>query len=175
MQDDLADGVQDLVKKGIVDKDRVCIAGASYGGYATVMGLIRHPDVYKCGISWVGVTDIELLFTVGWSDTANIAEQRYSMELLIADREKDKEQLRATSAITQAARLKAPLLLAYGGSDVRVPFDHGRQLRDALKPHNKDVEYVEYTSEGHGWRLVETNVDFWTRAEKLLARTIGKP
>lgn len=175
MQDDLADGVADLVKKGIVDKDRVCIAGASYGGYATVMGLIKHPEVYKCGISWVGVTDIELLFTVGWSDTANSPEQRYGMEVLIADRDKDKEQLRATSAITQAARLKQPLLLAYGGSDVRVPFDHGRQLRDALKPHNKDVDYVEYTSEGHGWRLVETNVDFWTRAEKLLARTIGKP
>ena len=175
MQDDLADGVEDLVKRGIVDKDRVCIAGASYGGYATVMGLIRHPDVYKCGISWVGVTDVELLFTVGWSDTANSPEQRYGMEVLIADRAKDKQQLRETSAITQAARLKAPLLLAYGGSDVRVPYDHGRQLRDALKPHNKDVEYVEYPSEGHGWRLVETNVDFWTRAEKLLARTIGKP
>lgn len=174
MQDDLADGVQDLVKRGLIDKDRVCIAGASYGGYATVMGLIRHPDVYKCGISWVGVTDIDLLFTVGWGDLGNTPEQRLGMSILIADREKDREQVRETSAIAQAARLKAPLILAYGLADVRVPYDHGQKLRDALRPHNKNVEYIEYPGEGHGWRLLKTNLDFWSRAERLLDSTIGR-
>ncbi|HEX2541856.1 MAG TPA: prolyl oligopeptidase family serine peptidase [Caldimonas sp.] len=174
MQDDLADGVQELVKRGMVDKDRVCIAGASYGGYATVMGLIKHPEVYKCGISWVGVTDIDLLFSVGWSDLGNSAESRLGMTVLIGDRDKDKEQFRATSAIAQAARLKAPLLLAYGGADVRVPYDHGQKLHSALRPHNDKVEYIEYAVEGHGWWLLKTNLDFWTRAEKLLATTIGK-
>lgn len=174
MQDDLADAVLDLADKGIVDKNRVCIAGASYGGYATVMGLIRHPELYKCGISWVGVTDIELLHTVGWSDTADSPEQRLSLDVLVGDLSKDKEQLRATSAIHQAARLKQPLIIAYGLADVRVPYDHGQKLRDALKPHNKNVQYIEYAGEGHGWGLLETNIDFWTRAEKLLAETIGK-
>jgi dipeptidyl aminopeptidase/acylaminoacyl peptidase len=173
MQDDLLDGVEDLAKRGIVDKSRVCIAGASYGGYATVMGLIKHGDVYKCGISWVGVTDIDLLFTVGWGDLGNTPEQRLGMSVLIADPVKDKEQIRQTSAIRQAERLKGPLLLAYGLSDERVPYEHGRKLRDALD-HNKGLEYVEYPGEGHGWRLIETNIDFWTRAEKLLAKTIGK-
>jgi dipeptidyl aminopeptidase/acylaminoacyl peptidase len=174
MQDDLADGVADLVKRGVVDKNRVCIAGASYGGYATVMGLIQHPDVYRCGISWVGVTDIELLYTVGWSDGNNSPEARLGLEVLVGDPKKDKAQLTATSAIAQAARLKAPLILAYGLVDVRVPYDHGRQLRDALKPHNPQLDYVEYAGEGHGWRQLETNIDFWTRAEKLLTNTIGK-
>lgn len=173
MQDDLADGVADLVARGIVDKGRVCISGASYGGYATVMGLIRHPDTYRCGISWVGVTDIELLHTVGWGDISDSPEARLSWEVLAGDLEKDREQLRATSAITQASRLKQPVILAYGLADVRVPYDHGQKLRDALRPHNKKVEYIEYAGEGHGWRKLETNTDFWSRAEKLLESSIG--
>ncbi len=96
------------------------------------------------------------------------------MSVLIADREGDKVQVRETSAITQATRLKAPLLMAYGASDVRVPYEHGRKLNEALKSHNKDVEYIEYAGEGHGWQLLKTNLDFWTRAERLLGRTIGK-
>jgi dipeptidyl aminopeptidase/acylaminoacyl peptidase len=174
MQEDLADGVSELSKRGIINKDRVCIAGASYGGYATVMGLIKDPDIYKCGISWVGVTDIDLLFTVGWSDLANNPEQRLGMKVLIADREKDKAQIRETSAINQASRLKAPLILAYGLSDVRVPYDHGQKLRDALKPHNKNVEYIEYSGEGHGWRLLKTNLDFWSKVGVFLEKNIGK-
>jgi len=174
MQDDLADGALDLASRGIVDKNRVCITGASYGGYATVMGLIRHPEIFKCGISWVGVTDMELLHTVGWSDTADSPEARLSFEVLGGDPAKDRDMMRANSAIHQAAKLKQPLILAYGLADVRVPYDHGQKLRDALKGHNKNVDYIEYAGEGHGWNRLETHVDFWTRAEKLLGETIGR-
>ena len=174
MQDDLADGVEALVKRGIVDRNRVCIAGASYGGYATVFGLIKHPEIYKCGVSWVGVTDIELLYTVGWSDTGNNAESLLGLSRLFGDRQKDKEQLRATSAVAQAVRLKAPLILAYGREDVRVPYDHGEQLRDALKGKNDQVDFVVYSGEGHGWRLLDTNVNFWNRVEKFLNQHIGR-
>jgi dipeptidyl aminopeptidase/acylaminoacyl peptidase len=174
MQDDLADGVLDLASRGMVDKNRVCITGASYGGYATVMGLIRHPELFKCGISWVGVTDMELLHTVGWSDTAGSPEARLSFEVLAGDPVKDREMMRANSAIHQAARLKQPLIIAYGLADVRVPYDHGQKLRDALKGHNKNVDYIEYAGEGHGWNRLETHVDFWSRAEKMLADTIGR-
>lgn len=175
MQDDIADGANDLVARGIVDKNRICISGASYGGYATVMGLIRHPEVYKCGISWVGVTDIEMLLTVGWSDTAGSPEARMSFEVLAGDPATDREMMRANSAVHQAAKLKQPLIIAYGLADVRVPYDHGQKLRDALAGHNKKVQYIEYAGEGHGWVKLETNVDFWTRAEKMLAAEIGAP
>jgi dienelactone hydrolase len=175
MQDDLQDGVKHLVSTGQVDSKRVCIAGASYGGYATVMGLIKHPETYKCGVSWVGVTDISLLATIGWSDTASSEWAKYGFPILVGDLEKDAAQLKATSAIEQAARLKAPLILAYGTDDVRVPFDHGRKLRDRLKGVNPEVDYVEYPGEGHGWREMKTNVDFWTRVEKFLDKHIGAP
>jgi dipeptidyl aminopeptidase/acylaminoacyl peptidase len=174
MQDDLADGVAHVLKTGRIDPSRVCIAGASYGGYATVMGLIKHPEIYKCGVSWVGVTDISLLYSVGWSDTAGSDWARFGMPVLVGDLDKDREQIKATSAVEQAARLKSPLILAYGTADVRVPFDHGKALMARLRGHNPNAEYIEYPGEGHGWRVVENNVDFWGRTLKFLDRHIGK-
>jgi dipeptidyl aminopeptidase/acylaminoacyl peptidase len=174
MQDDLVDGVEALAKRGIIDRQRVCIAGASYGGYATVFGLIKHPETYKCGISWVGVTDIDMLYTVGWSDMANFAESRLYLQKTFGDPDADKAQLEATSAVAQASRLKAPLILAYGLEDVRVPYDHGRKLMSRLKAHNDKVDYIEYGGEGHGWHMLQTNLDFWGRVERFLAEHIGK-
>jgi len=65
------------------------------------------------------------------------------------------------------------LLMAYGTIDRRVPIEHGKEFRDAVSRTNKDVEWVVYTNEGHGWHMLETNVDFWTKVEKFLARHIG--
>ncbi|MGJ9417242.1 alpha/beta hydrolase family protein [Massilia sp. CMS3.1] len=83
---------------------------------------------------------------------------------LVGDQLKDAAQLKATSPIQQAPRIKAPLLLAYGGSDRRVPTYYGRKFLDAVKPHNGQVEWIEYADEGHGWSLPQNRVDFWARS-----------
>jgi dipeptidyl aminopeptidase/acylaminoacyl peptidase len=175
MQDDLADGVRWAVDKGIVDGKRVCIAGASYGGYAAMMGLVKHPELYKCGINWVGVTDINLLYNGGWTFTNDTSDEfkAYGMPEMVGDPVKDAAQLKATSPLEQAARITQPVLLGYGGVDRRVPVNHGTRFRDALLQTNKDVEWVEYPEEGHGWALEKNNIDFWGRVERLLERTIG--
>lgn len=172
MQDDVADAVNWAVGRSWVDAKRVCIAGASYGGYAVLMGLIRHHDLYQCGIDWVGVTDINLMYTIGWSDISDEAKG-YELPQLVGDRVADAQQLKDTSPVEQAAKVRRPLLLAYGGIDRRVPIEHGKAFRDAVGRTNKDVEWVEYPDEGHGWRKMETRVDFWTRVEKFLDRNIG--
>jgi dienelactone hydrolase len=174
MQDDVADGAKWAIALGIADPKRICIAGASYGGYATLMGLINDPDLYRCGFEWVGVTDINLMYNVTWSDFPN-EYLKYGMPLLVGDQEKDAAQLKATSPLENAARIKQPLLLAYGGSDKRVPIIHGSKFRDAVKATNPNVEWIEYPEEGHGWRLQKNNVDFWSRVEKFLGQQIGKP
>jgi dipeptidyl aminopeptidase/acylaminoacyl peptidase len=92
---------------------------------------------------------------------------------MIGDQVKDAAQLKATSPIEQAARIKAPLMLAYGGNDRRVPTYHGRKFLSAIKPHNTQVEWIEYEDEGHGWRLPKNRVDFWGRVEKFLDKNIG--
>jgi dipeptidyl aminopeptidase/acylaminoacyl peptidase len=171
MQNDIADGVRWAIDKGVVDPSRVCIAGASYGGYATLMGLVNDPDLYKCGFEWVGVTDLDLMYSVTWSDFSQ-EYKAYGMPVLVGDREKDAAQLKATSPLQQAARIKQPLLMAYGGADRRVPIVHGVKFRDAVQKTNPNVEWVEYTDEGHGWVTTKTNVDFWGRVEKFLEKNL---
>ena len=173
MQDDVADGVKWAIAQGIVDPRRVCIAGASYGGYAVLMGLARDPDLYRCGIDWVGVTDIPLMYTADWSDTSD-AQKKYGMPVLIGDPVADAAQLKATSPTSNVGKIHAPLLMAYGGKDVRVPIEHGERLHDALrKQPGAKVEWVVYDKEGHGWRAMDTRVDFWNRVARFLDANIG--
>ncbi|MBK0394129.1 prolyl oligopeptidase family serine peptidase [Ramlibacter algicola] len=173
MQNDVADATRWAIEKGMADPKRICIAGASYGGYATLMGLANDPDLYKCGINWVGVTDIDLLYSITWSDSSELYKQ-YGMPVLVADREKDAAQIKATSPIQLAAKIRQPLMLAYGGEDDRVPMKHGTAFRDAVMQTNPNVEWIEYPYEGHGWFQLKNNVDFWTRVEKFLAKNIGQ-
>lgn len=177
MQDDIADGAKWAIAEGIANPKRICIAGASYGGYATLMGLVNDPSLFKCGIDWLGVTDLKLLYTGHWWYASDMSQtyKQYGFPDLIGDPVKDAAQFKATSPIEQAARITQPLLLAYGGADKRVPLNHGKEFYAAVKRTNPDVEWVVYDEEGHGWRVPKNRIDFWTRVEKFLDRNIGKP
>ncbi|MET0267275.1 MAG: prolyl oligopeptidase family serine peptidase [Duganella sp.] len=175
MQDDIADGARWAIAQGTADASRICIAGASYGGYATLMGLINDPELYKCGISWAGVTDINLLYDGHWNFSSDLPDawKQYGMPYLIGDQVKEAEQFKATSPLLRAREIKQPLLLAYGGADLRVPLPHGTRFHQAVKQTNSAVEWVEYEEEGHGWALPENRIDFWGRVEKFLDKNIG--
>jgi dipeptidyl aminopeptidase/acylaminoacyl peptidase len=172
MQDDVADATTWAVKQGWVDPTRICIGGASYGGYATLMGLIKNPELYQCGFEWVGVSDIDLMYSIHWSDSSD-AWKHLGMPVLVGDPSADARQLEETSPLKQAARMQRPLLMAYGAKDYRVPIEHGSSFRDAVSRTNKNIEWVVYDDEGHGWTGLKTNVDFWTRVETFLSRHIG--
>jgi dipeptidyl aminopeptidase/acylaminoacyl peptidase len=175
MQDDLADGARWAIAQGTADPRRICIAGASYGGYAALMGLVNDGALYRCAIAWAGVTDIQLMYDGHWSFSSDLPQQwkQYGMPQLVGDPVQDAAQLTATSPLRQAARIKRPLLLAYGGADVRVPLYHGTQFYQAVKQGNPSVEWVEYPAEGHGWDLPQTRYDFWKRVETFLYKNIG--
>lgn len=176
MQNDVADGTRWAIAQGYADPKRICIAGASYGGYATLMGLLNDPDLYKCGVDWVGVTDINLMYGNDWIRSSDMSSQwkEYGMPEMIGDRVKDAAQLKATSPIEHAARITQPLLLAYGGVDRRVPLYHGQKFYDAVTRTNKNVQWIEYPEEGHGWRLPKNSIDFWSKVETFLDKNIGK-
>jgi dipeptidyl aminopeptidase/acylaminoacyl peptidase len=175
MQNDVADGAKWAIGQGIVDPKRICIAGASYGGYSALMGLINDPDLFKCAVNWVGVTDINLMYDGKWNFQNDLSDRfrKYGMPELIGDQVKDAAQLKATSPLMQAARVTQPLLLAYGGQDQRVPAYHGEKFYQAVKAHNPNVEWILYPAEGHGWTLPQTHVNFWGRVETFLDRHIG--
>jgi dipeptidyl aminopeptidase/acylaminoacyl peptidase len=170
-QDDMQDALQWAIARGIVDAGRVCIMGASYGGYAALMGPVRYPDAFRCAIAWVAPTDLSELVTDWRRNAGANAALARDVELRIGK----SDALQDTSPVNRMAQVKVPVLAAWGVDDRRVPIAHGRRLRDAAREAKVELEYLEYAEEGHVWMKPATRIDFFGRAEKLLARTLGTP
>lgn len=176
MQDDITDGAEWLIQQGIADKNRICLFGASYGGYATLWGLMKTPDLYRCGVAYVAVTDIGAMFSFNrWDWASSLWMDRDEAHRRIGDPDRDAEKFAAVSPVAQAARLKAPVLLAYGGADQRVPLKQGNALRSALDRYDKTYEWVVYDDEGHGFNDDKNRVDFWRRVDVFLHKYLTDP
>ncbi|MCZ8110812.1 MAG: LpqB family beta-propeller domain-containing protein [Betaproteobacteria bacterium] len=173
MQDDLADAVQWAAREGWIDIQRVCIAGASYGGYAALMGTVRHPELYRCAASHVGVTDLQLMFSTARSDLTHQA-RRYTMPQLVGDPVADAEMLRRHSPVARVADIKVPVLLAHGSLDRRVPREHANRFEAAARRAGVAIERVDYAEEGHGFMNPENHADYLTRLDAFIARAIGR-
>jgi dipeptidyl aminopeptidase/acylaminoacyl peptidase len=167
MQDDVADGAMWLVKEGIADPKRICIYGGSYGGYATLMGLVKTPDLYACGIDYVGVANLFTFMKTIPPYWKPLLEMFYEM---VGNPEKDVERLRATSAVFHADRIKAPLLIAQGARDPRVNKAESDQMVEAMKKRGVDVEYIVKENEGHGFNNEENRFEFYGAMERFLAK-----
>lgn len=172
MQDDIADATRWAATKGWVDSGKVCIAGASYGGYATLMGLVRDSDLYRCGVAWAAITDPRLLFGPDWLTVYSDDTKSYSLPQMIGDPVADAAMLAEVAPVELAAKIKAPLLLAFGGQDRLVPLEHGRRLREAMQKAGREPEWILYDAEGHGWIKPENRYDFARRMETFLARNL---
>ena len=172
MQDDIADATTWAATQGLEDPKRTCIAGGSYGGYATLMGLVRYGDLYRCGVAYAAVTDINLMYDVYWSDTGS-EYKAFGMPEMIGDRVADAEQLKATSPLVQASHITRPLLLVHGGVDRRVPIVHATKLLSALEANHAPVTWIEYKDEAHGWSKPETRIAFYERMQQFLDANIG--
>jgi acetyl esterase/lipase len=146
MQDDVTDATKWAIAEGIADPKRIAIVGASYGGYAALMGGAREPDLYQAIISYVGVSDLALMYSRGDIEDSIFGENY--LKTVIGE---DKNELKTRSPVNLAASFKAPVLIMHGGQDQRVPVAHGRSMRDALKSAGKEVEYFEVADEMHGF------------------------
>lgn len=175
MQDDVTDTLKWAQQQGLAS-DRACIVGASYGGYAVLMGLARDPELYRCGIASLAISDLALMTNGSWwvTDDGAVA-RRLTLPELVGDPVKDAAMLAAHSPVKLAERMKAPLLLAYGELDQRVPLAHGTRMRDALIAAGRPPEWVTYPGEGHGWSKPAHRLDFARRVETFLARHLAPP
>ena len=168
MEDDLADALLWAQSKGLAKPGKACIAGASYGGYAALMGPVRYPDLFGCVAAWAGVTDLELFLegNVWTADDISGQSRQYDLPKLVGDTQKDAALLRTINPLLLADRMKAPVLLVYGEADQRVPLAHGKRMRDALTAAGNPPEWFTYPNEGHGWSNPDNQIDF---AERLAA------
>ena len=170
MQDDISDGVHWLVRQGIADPKRIAIYGASYGGYAALAGLAFTPDLYACGIDYVGVSNI---FTLLETLPPYWELGRQMMYEMVGDPVKDRDLLEQVSPVFHADRIRVPLLVAQGANDPRVKRAESDQIVQALRHRGVDVEYVVKNNEGHGFHNEENRFDFYRRMESFLARHLG--
>jgi dipeptidyl aminopeptidase/acylaminoacyl peptidase len=170
MQDDVTDALRWAQQQGLAS-DKACIIGGSYGGYSTLMGLAKDPDLYRCGVAWMAVTDLQL-FAQGawWLDDDSKLARKLTIPEMVGDPKQDAAMLAANSPVNLASRIKAPLLLVHGELDYRVPIAHGRNMNDALKAAGNPPEWVSYPEEGHGFYKREDRLDFARRVEAFLAK-----
>tara|TARA_B100001146_G_scaffold222649_1_gene235460 strand:+ start:206 stop:2083 length:1878 start_codon:yes stop_codon:yes gene_type:complete len=170
MQDDITDGVNWLIDEGIADPDRIAIYGASYGGYATLAGLTFSPDLYACGVDYVGVSS---LFTFMETIPPYWELYRSMLYEMVGHPEKDKELLTSSSPLLHVDKIKVPLFIAQGANDPRVKKSESDQIVKALKARGIDVPYMVKENEGHGFYNQENNFDFYREMEKFLKKHIG--
>jgi dienelactone hydrolase len=148
MDQDITDGVLQLIKSGQADKTRICIFGASFGGYAALYGGAVRPDLYKCVASFAGPSDLNAL--VNWEHATKGHEGRYRYAVRsIGDPSKDHDHLAAVSPVTYAASYKPPVLLIHGADDTTVPVVQSKLMQAALQKAGKDVRLVIYPHEAH--------------------------
>ncbi|HEY0660118.1 MAG TPA: prolyl oligopeptidase family serine peptidase [Lysobacter sp.] len=166
MQDDLTDATQWAIDQKIADPGRICIYGASYGGYAALMGVAKEPDLYRCAVGYVGVYDLEAMHR----DNSRIARwaRNWSNDWI-----GERDDLAPRSPTSLADRIKVPVLLAAGGKDERAPIAHSKKMERALRAAKVPVETVYFDTEGHGFYTKPHRHEFYTRLLDFLARHIG--
>jgi dipeptidyl aminopeptidase/acylaminoacyl peptidase len=173
MQDDITDGVKKTIADGIVDPKRVCIVGASYGGYAALAGAALTPDLYACAISFAGVSDLPTMIA---SERGRYGKTSGALSFWISrigSPDDDSAQLRATSPARHADRVKCPVLLLHGEGDITVPIKQSELMADALKSAGKQVEFIRFPGEDHYFSLADTRIRFLKESEAFLAKNIG--
>ena len=170
IQDDITDGVHWLIEQGIADSKRVGIYGGSFGGYATLAGVAFTPDLYACGVDYVGTSNLFThikAFPPYWE---SIRAMYYEA---VGDPEKDKELYEKISPLFHADKIKVPMLVAQGANDPFVNKAESDQIVEALKKRGIEVEYMVKDNEGHGFRNEENRFDFYRAMERFLGKHLG--
>jgi dipeptidyl aminopeptidase/acylaminoacyl peptidase len=170
MMQDMLDGLKWAIDQGYVDKSRVCIYGASYGGYTAYFQPVYAPQgTWKCSVAIAGVSDIRV--QAHRSDTRrsrggrNFLREAWGMG--------DESYIEANSAIDHVDKFNVPVLIIHGEDDPRVPIQNAREFRDALKKAGKPFEYMTRPKEGHGFFKVQNNIDRYQITEAFLLKYLG--
>ena len=167
MQDDVTDATRWAIGQGIADAQRICIYGASYGGYAALMGVVKEPTLYKCAAGYVGIYDLPMMFSTG--DVSGMYYGNAYMHEWIGE----PSQLGKVSPVKLANQIKVPVFLVAGGQDQRAPLAQSQEMEKALRAAGVPVETLYIRTEGHGFYEQAHQQEFYTKLLAFLDRNIG--
>ncbi|GIV55036.1 MAG: peptidase [Candidatus Kapaibacterium sp.] len=170
MQDDLTDGVRWLIANGVADPERIGIVGGSYGGYAVLAGLAFTPELYRCGVDIVGVSN---LITFRKTIPPYWTPLNQMLDEMIGNVETEEELLHQVSPVFHADRIRAPLLVFQGANDPRVNKAESDQIVEALRARGVPVEYYVRDDEGHGFLDERNRTWMYGIIERFLATHLG--
>lgn len=169
IQDDLVDGVKWAIAQGEIDPKRMCVYGASFGGYSAMMLAAREPELFRCAVGYAGAYDLRLLTK---TDSAVLDKRVGAAFARYVGT--DPMELERNSPVARAANIKAPVLLVHGGQDKRTPPAHAEAMRQALTAAGRPPEWFFVSDEGHGFYNVKNQTEFYSRLETFLAKHLGK-
>ncbi|MBS0314315.1 MAG: S9 family peptidase [Proteobacteria bacterium] len=175
MSEDHEDALKWAIEQGFTDPKRACISGASYGGYAALQAMVKTPDLFKCAIAGLAVTDFKYQLTTPDGDTYGNDAGVTFWKSVLGTKDLDAPIVREISPVYNAAKIKGAVFLYAGQDDIRVPIDQIRRMDRALRDAgNPPKAFVIKEKEGHGFGKVENNVDTWGQILKFLDEQIGK-
>ena len=170
MHQDLIDGKEWLVKQGVADPKKVAIMGGSYGGYATLVGLTFTPEEFACGVDIVGPSSIGTLIKAippYWKPLRGLFDKR------VGNVDTEEKFLEERSPLSKVNYIVRPLLIGQGANDPRVKQAESDQIVEAMRKNGKEVKYVVYPDEGHGFARPENRLHFFAVSEEFLAKHLG--
>ena len=170
MHDDLIDAAEWAVKQGVADEKRLAIYGGSYGGYAALVGAAFTPDVFRCAVDIVGPSNICTLIE---SIPPYWAPLMASFKVRVGDIETERDFLESRSPLFKADEIRIPMLIAQGANDPRVKQAESEQIVESLRSKGKDVDYLLFEDEGHGFSRPENRMAFYAAAEEFLSKVLG--
>ncbi len=174
MSDDHEDALKWGIEQGFVDAGRVCISGASYGGYAALQALVRNNDAWKCAVAGLAVTDLKYQLTAVEGDTVYSEAGVTLWKSILGSEDLSAPVVREISPVFHADRIRKPVLLYAGQDDIRVPIAQIHNMADNLaSAGNAPKEFIVKEKEGHGFGKIENRVDTWTKILEFLKANIG--
>src|SRR5690554_420952 len=169
VMDDVEDGVRYAIAQGWADEDKIAIYGGSHGGYATLMGLVKTPDLYTCGVNYVGVSNIETFFSSFpeyWKPMTEMVKQIW----YDLDDPEEKAIAREASPVYQVDKIAKPVYVVQGANDPRVNINESDQIVTALRSKGMEIPYMVKYNEGHGFYREENRMDFYSTMLGFLAK-----
>lgn len=174
MSEDHEDAAKWAIEQGFADPKRMCISGASYGGYAVMRALAKTPELFKCGVAGLMVSDLDLQLRSTAGDTAYDPAGVEFWHRLVGQNDTNKTALRDNSPVNMASQIKAPVFIYAGADDIRTPLEQTTAMVRALeRAGNPPKSVIIKAEEGHGYGKLENNVDLYERMLKFLDDSIG--